>query len=118
MLILLKTICFGLWFFMMIQLILAYQVKSRQSDLFSLHLEDPTQAEMQIYHSLRHLRPEVQLNLEISEYHPACSELYFIASCISRKNPSISINPSWLQGTTTNDNGYSAGGKTETFLNK
>ena len=91
MLILLKTTCFGLWFSMMLLLILAYQAKSRYADLFSLHLEDPAQAERQIYDSLRHLSPGVQLNLEISEYQPACAELYFIASCISRKNPAISV---------------------------
>lgn len=92
MLILLKSTCFGLWFLMMLLLILADQAKSRQSDLFSLHLEDPTQAERQINDSLRYLSPAVQLNLEISEYHPACSELYFIAACMNRKNPSILIS--------------------------
>ncbi len=98
MLILLKTICFGLWFSMMILLILADQGKTRQSELFFLQLEDPTQAERQIYNSLHHLSPELQLNLEISEYHPACAELYFIAACMSRKNPSILVKVSGLGG--------------------
>lgn len=91
MIIMLKITCFGLWLLIMILLILADQIKSRQPVLFSLHLEDPARAEMQIYDSLRHLSSDLQLNLEISEYNPFCSELFFIAACICRKNPSISI---------------------------
>ncbi len=98
MLILLKTACFGIWLLMMILLILADQAKSSQAMLFSLHLADPSRAEMQIYDSLRHLSSDRQLNLQISASNPFCSEIYFIAACIYRKNPSIIIQALSLSG--------------------
>ena len=91
MLFLLKTACFGLWLVIMIMLIWADQAKSRQAVHFSLHLEDPARAEMQIYDSLHQLSSDIQLNLEISAYNPFCAELYLIAACICRKNPSILV---------------------------
>lgn len=99
MLILLKTTCFGLWFFMMMLLIFADKAKSRQVDLFTLQLDDPNQAERQIYDSLRKLKAGAQLHLEIAACHPDCPELTRIASRINRKNPAILFQVSGLSGT-------------------
>ncbi len=99
MLIMLKTTCFGLWLIMMIMLMWADQAKLRQAAvLLNLLLDDPNRAEKQIYDSLQKLSPDTQLNLQIYNSNPYYPELYFIAACKCRKNPSILIRKLGLEG--------------------
>ncbi len=110
--ILLKTVCFSLWFTMMVLLSLAahggkdnkrrfgwaipisgknHTPKTSPCVPVSLLLDDPEKAELQIYSTLRQLISGEKLWLEISSYNPTRPELYFIASRISRKYPAVSI---------------------------
>lgn len=98
MFILLKMISLGIWFSMMMILIFATRAKSKPANFFSLKLDDPNQAERQIYYSLhKQQSAKAQLYLEIPASHPACWELTFIADCLSRKNPAILFQVSGLK---------------------
>lgn len=88
--ILLKTACFSLWLAMMLVLGLA-KLKHEPSSTVSLYLDDPGEAELQIFKAMGRLSAGERLSLEISAHNPNRSELYFIASRITRKYPSIFV---------------------------
>lgn len=91
MLILLKLAGFGLWLAMMIRLIqMPPEVHGRF--LLTLPLVDPQKAEYEAKSALRRLLPAEQLCLAISSRQPDWVELFAIASCLQRANPSIVIN--------------------------
>jgi hypothetical protein len=91
MLILLKLACFGLWLAMMIRLILM-QPEDQSRTLLTLRLADPQMAEYEIKSVLSRMMPAEQLCLTISCRQPDWAELFSIASCLQRANPSIVIS--------------------------
>lgn len=98
MLIVLKFICFGLWFAMMMMLSLSGTNRAPEAGFLSLELHDPAMAEWQIYETLHQLRPDTRLKLTVSKLNPSCAELANIAACICRRYPGVFIQFSGAEG--------------------
>lgn len=98
MLILLQFICLGLWFSMMLMLGLARPVYLPGAGFYALELHDCATAERQIYETLRRLRPDIRLQLILSQFHPDGAELCYIVDSICRKYPAILVQYSGAEG--------------------